>query len=260
MTITVRAAAERDMDWLMQSSSAFDRFAGYKRSLIEDDAYARAALKVSSTQHVCFIAEDASLAGSPLYEAARALASSPATRRRTFQPAHPRAQRESFWWVSARAPRTARPRRCSMSSRPTAGATATGSIMTLEQHSPVNPRHLTQARLLAARAVLSLGGLIMGSTGDIVRATLAVASVGTSTGRAGLGAKRARTRIDDAQGAPTRKRGRRAEARGRRARRRTPRLRRTNEEGAATAATDARRARAAQARQGAARRAGAPRS
>jgi|CXWL01.1.fsa_nt_gi hypothetical protein len=56
MSIEIIKAAAQDMEWLMGQLREFDSFSTYKRSLMEDDAYARLALKEMVDKHVCYIA------------------------------------------------------------------------------------------------------------------------------------------------------------------------------------------------------------
>lgn len=139
MTITVRAGAERDSQWLMTQLRAFDKFAAHKHSLVVDEDYALAALKMMLDEHVCFIAEDA--AGQRLGFIAGY---------KTPHPFNPRLRvlSEAFWWVA----------------EDHRGSGAAGAlldefeaygrrycdwtVMTLEHHSPVNPRHLVRRGFL----------------------------------------------------------------------------------------------------------------
>lgn len=147
MTITVRTAAARDMEWLMIQLRAFDQFAGYKRSLIEDEAHAWRGLKQLVDDHVVFIAESqcGHVPGDCAGCAARLgfIAGY-----KTPHPFNPRLRvlTESFWWVA--------PERRGESGG--AGLLLLNefeaygrrycdwTIMTLEHHSPVNARHLTK--------------------------------------------------------------------------------------------------------------------
>lgn len=56
MSILVRPATLDDIPWLMTQLREFDRFAGYKRSLMEDEAHARAGILGIIEKHVAFIA------------------------------------------------------------------------------------------------------------------------------------------------------------------------------------------------------------
>ena len=133
MAITVRTAAERDAQWILGQLHVFDKFAGYKRSLIEDETHAHSALLNMLEKHVAFIAEDET--GQRLGFIAGY---------KTPHPFNPRLRvlTESFWWVAPEHRGSGAGllllnefedygRRC-----------CDWAIMTLEHHSPVNPRHL----------------------------------------------------------------------------------------------------------------------
>lgn len=132
------------MDWLMGQLREFDAFAGHKRSLIEDEDYARRALKVLVDDHFCAIAEDAQLAENELY-ADRARMGFIAGYR-TPHPFNPRIRvlTESFWWVTAEHRGSGAGRVLLNEFDEYARRYCDWAIMTLEHHSPVNPRHLTK--------------------------------------------------------------------------------------------------------------------
>lgn len=90
MTISVRHARLTDARWLFEQLLAFDKFANYKRSLMEDKEYARQALETLITGHVAYVAERN---GAPLGFIAGY---------RTPHPFNPliKVLTEVFWWVT----------------------------------------------------------------------------------------------------------------------------------------------------------------
>ncbi len=58
MTITVRPAAEHDVPWLISQLRMFDKFAGFKRSLMEDMEHAIKGCKQMVRDHLVLIAFD----------------------------------------------------------------------------------------------------------------------------------------------------------------------------------------------------------
>lgn len=158
MTITIRTAREHDMDWLIVQLRAFDKFAGYKRSLIEDEHYARKALKQLIADHVVFIADaDPALTHATLAELGVCRCARNPIRLgfiagyKTPHPFNPRLRvlTENFWWVAPEHRKTragllllnefeAYGRRC-----------CDWIVMTLEHHSPISDRHLTKRGFVA---------------------------------------------------------------------------------------------------------------
>lgn len=58
MNVSARPADETDIEWIMSQLRLFDKFAGYKFSLIADEDHALAQLRVLIESHVCFVAAD----------------------------------------------------------------------------------------------------------------------------------------------------------------------------------------------------------
>lgn len=121
------------MDWLLVQLRAFDKFAGFKRSLMEDDAHARAALLDMLEKHVAFIAEDP--AGQRLGFIAGYKSGHP------FNP-HLRVLTESFWWVAPEHRGSGAGHALLNEFDAYGRRYCDWTIMTLEHHSPVSPRHL----------------------------------------------------------------------------------------------------------------------
>ena len=94
MTITLRPAGEKDMEWLMIQLRDFDKFAAFKRSLVEDDAYARLALKALVDDHVCYIA----VGDAPRQGGVRMGFIAGFVTPHAFNP-RIRVLTEAFWWV-----------------------------------------------------------------------------------------------------------------------------------------------------------------
>ncbi len=148
MTITLRAAAAQDMDWLMVQLRAFDQFASYKRSLVEDDAHARLALKHLVENHVCIIAE-----GSTCEHVGDCPGGTPCLNRLGFiagyrapHPFNPKINvlNESFWWVSPEHRKTRAGIMLLDQFTDIGKRLGDWVVMTLEHHSPVADRHLTK--------------------------------------------------------------------------------------------------------------------
>lgn len=91
MATRVRYANAGDIDWMVEQLRAFDKFAAYGRSLIEDEVHARIGILGLMQNHVVFLAEDewgnrmGFIAGY-----------------RTQHPFNPRIRMltECFWWVA----------------------------------------------------------------------------------------------------------------------------------------------------------------
>ena len=132
------------MDWLFGQLQEFDKFAGYKRSLMEDTAYARLALKQMIEEHVCLIA----FAENPaIYDQPVGFISG----WRTPHPFNPRISvlTECFWWV-AKAHRGGRAGLMLLDAFESIGRKyCDWVVMTLEHHSPVSEKHLFKRGFVA---------------------------------------------------------------------------------------------------------------
>lgn len=126
------------MDWLIVQLKAFDKFAGYKRSLIEDETYARAALKQLVNEHIVFIAEQDWIKQGPERLGFIAGYRTP----HPFNP-HLRVLTESFWWVAPEHRKTRAGLLLLNEFEAYGRRYCDWVVMTLEHHSPVHPRHLT---------------------------------------------------------------------------------------------------------------------
>lgn len=148
MTIRVRAAGENDLDWLMTQLHEFNAFAAHKRSLIEDDGYAMMALRQLVNEHVCFIAEDMQHATNPLYEHRARLGFIAGYKTPHLFNPKIRVLTESFWWVAEEHRGSGAALALLNEFEAYGRRYCDWAIMTLEHHSPVNPRHLTRRGFL----------------------------------------------------------------------------------------------------------------
>ena len=131
--VEVRRATIEDVDWLLMQLRAFEKFAGYKRSLIEDEAFARAGIASLINEHVVFIAhKDGERHGF----VAGAFAPHP------FNP-KVRVLSEMFWWIVPEH-RDGRAAVLLLDKFEECGrGIADWVVFSLEHNSPVRDKHLT---------------------------------------------------------------------------------------------------------------------
>ena len=134
MAVEVRKATSEDIDWLIMQLRAFETFAGYRRSLLEDENEARVKLAEYIAHHVVLIAHDGSdrfgfiagvIAPHPFNSRLRVLA-------------------EIFWWVMPEHRGTRAGAMLLREFEHLGRQIADWVLFSLEHNSPVREKHLTE--------------------------------------------------------------------------------------------------------------------
>lgn len=139
MSIQVRPATQADIPWILGQLKEFDKFAAFKRPLLENWDYARQGIADMIKGHLFLVADKEAPGWGPAPLGFIAGYDTP----HPFNPGL-RVLTEVFWWVAVDARRTR------------AGASLLEAFLAygrkhchwisfgLEHHSPVSPRHLTE--------------------------------------------------------------------------------------------------------------------
>ena len=138
-TVLLRRAVEDDLPWILDQLVEFDKFSGYKRSLVADMDHAKRGVLDMIRAHFFMLAINPRL-GIQYPETFLGFIAG-------WQTAHPfnpqlRVLTETFWWVAQEHRRSRAGLELLNAFTEWGALNCDMVIMTLEHHSPVNEKHL----------------------------------------------------------------------------------------------------------------------